>query len=280
VLAGALGFYYWGLFLSPPASLETVEDQDPLRDLARQSDRLVAAGRFADALAPLEELHRKLPRNLVYVEQLGRASRTLGRLPDEAGMLEKFIALSPKPADACPRIGIVYKRMNQIPRAIDAFERCVKFEDDDPDLLFQLGLLYERNGRRKEAGALYQRGAEMDRQNPDLAIGVARTLLHQGDPQAALVRAREGLAISPDDADGLLIAGLALRDLHRFEEARGYLQRALAQRDNVEMRVALGLLAQMQNRRAEARAHYGAALKIRPGDADVQRRYRQVGGTP
>jgi tetratricopeptide (TPR) repeat protein len=279
VVLGVLALFYVGLFVSPPVPEATAVEVDPARDLARQSDRLITAKKWAEARGPLEELHRQLPRNLVYVEQLGRVYRKLGLLPQEAQMLEKFILLSPKPADACPRIGVAYKLMKKIPEAIDAFERCVSFDRDDPDLMFQLGLLYERDGRRARALELYQKGYAIDAKNPDLGVALARMVLHQGDAKKALAQVQLALAISPDDVDGLLIEGMALRNLGRLDEARQRLERALTMRNTVELHVALGLICQMQKRPADARVQYAEALKINPNNPDVKRRMRQVGGS-
>jgi tetratricopeptide (TPR) repeat protein len=277
LLLTALGVYVWGLFIRPAIPLH-VEKLDRERQLARKTDQLMATHRYAEALSPLEQLHRKLPRNLVYIEQLARVYRKLDRPVQEAAMLERFIELSPKPADACPRIGLVYKKLDKTEEAIGAFERCATFDPDDPDIMFQLGLLYERHGRRPAAAELYRRGAQLDPKNPDLAIGMARTHLHQGDSRSALAHVLPALARRPKDADGLLVAGLALRNLRRFDEAKVYLERGLAQRNSVEMRVALGLLAQIQKKEADARNHYAEALKLNPNDRDVRRRFEQVGG--
>ena len=101
IFAGALGIYYWGLFVSPAVTRDPPLAAEDGRVTAARIDMLMAAERYAEALQPLLILHRQHPKNLVYVEQLSRVRRKLGHREEESRMLEAFIRLSPKPADAC-----------------------------------------------------------------------------------------------------------------------------------------------------------------------------------
>jgi tetratricopeptide (TPR) repeat protein len=276
IFAGALGIYYWGLFVSPAVTRAPPQAPEDGRVTAARIDMLMAAERYAEALEPLMILHRQHPKNLVYVEQLSRVQRKLGRREEEARTLEVFIRLSPKPADACPRIGLVYKELKLTAQAIDAFERCIGFDPDDPSLRFHLGLLYERSRRTDTAFQLYQQGAAISPTNPDLATGLARLHFRAGRSAEARRLVQIALERRPKDPDALLVAGLVERNLRNHPLARTYLEQGLSGRNSAELWLALGTVAEAEGKRDEALGHYTRAQELDPASEDARKRRQRL----
>ena len=73
------------------------------------------------------------------------------------------------------------------------------------------------------------------------------------------------LARFPSNADALLLAGLVAERQGRQQDARTYLERALAAAENyVDVHIALGRVEAGAGRRAEARRHFERAIELDP----------------
>ena len=73
------------------------------------------------------------------------------------------------------------------------------------------------------------------------------------------------LARFPSNADALLLAGLVAERQGRQQDARKYLERALAAaEDYVDVHIALGRVEAGAGRRAEARRHFERAVELDP----------------
>jgi tetratricopeptide (TPR) repeat protein len=84
------------------------------------------------------------------------------------------------------------------------------------------------------------------------------------------------VARHPDSADGLFVAGLASLRVGDLAAARGYLEHGLQQRDDSDVRLALGMLAEAEHRRDEALVQYAAALELNPSNRDAQVRQARL----
>ncbi len=97
-------------------------------------------------------------------------------------------------------------------------------------------------------------------------LGVAR--LGQDDTAAALDLFERAAAVTPDDADIHNNRALALRALHRLEDAEAASRRAIElEPERPESRNSLGTVLEDQGRKDEALATYRAATEVAPGYA-------------
>jgi tetratricopeptide (TPR) repeat protein len=238
-----------------------------------------AARRYQDALDPTLALTKAFPNQQVYAERLAAIYHGLGRRGDEAAAWEQFVNVSPTPVEACPQMPEAYAAAGSPDRALDAFERCVKFEPKNTDMLFFLGRFHEHAGRREQAAAAYRQAAELDG-STDSRLGLARVDLHAGRLQDADRAARVVLATQPDNADALLVAGLAAQRLGRTADARRDLTRALAVAERyVDVHIALGVLEFSAGRTADAGRHFRRALELDPARrGELQIWLDRVGG--
>jgi len=101
---------------------------------ARQTDKLIAAGRFADALPAALDAHERDPRDISALRQLARVYAGLGRFADEAAAWENILAIAPATDDVCVRLADVYRRLSDPARVIATVDRCEPFDPRQPEL--------------------------------------------------------------------------------------------------------------------------------------------------
>lgn len=190
--------------------------------LMAQTRSLIAEGKYAAAIAPLLNLHQANPDDDIFMYQLAEAYRKIGRQREEVAMWELYLRHSPTPAMACPQIGQAYRMLGQEGDAFKAFERCLEIEENSDNLTLMATAL-ERRKQYGRAGQLYQKALERSPNYPDPAIGLARVELFSGKVRQARERVARVLEKLPEDADALLVAGLAAARSGDAAAARVYL---------------------------------------------------------
>jgi len=266
----ALAFFRWSLFR--PVATETTAEamaQNERRLLIERSQAALRQNRYEDALPPLERLTELQPKNHVYWWERTSVCRALHRPRDAAFALEQFVKTAPVPGEACPQLGFLYRELGEKEASLDAFRRCAALNPSDLQDAFYLGHAYELDNRVDEALAVY-RGALRLGFNADDEAGVGRMLLRKGELQAAYEAVAPTLARNPGNADALFVAGVARSRQGRYDEARALLSRGASHGDSADFEYALGLIAEIQDRREEAIARYDVALGLDPQNADAR----------
>jgi len=212
---------------------------DEARALVDRSKSLLAEKHYEQALPPMIRLNRAFPENHIYIEELANTYASLGRFADESRMWEQYLQYAPVPSEACPQIGIAYDNQSRPDAAENAFQRCYQAEPNADNILYYAHAL-ERKGDYARAGDLYRQGLKRAPNYPDLRLGLARIDLFQGRRAEALQRALAVLDRSPDNVDGLLVAGMACARLGEVRRAREYLQHGLRLSPNYrDLQIAL-----------------------------------------
>lgn len=224
----ALPVFYWALFV-PPGSGTGVGTSglklEQLRLLRTDSESLIHAAKFEQALEPALQLTAAEPGNHAYLRNLAQIYNGLGRFADEARTWELFEESAPVPIEACPQIGIAYLKQDRAEDALRALERCYQLDKDNADSIFYLALTWERKGNATRAAELYRKGLVVAPDYVDLQVGLARTDLHLGKSKEAREAAEQVLVHEPSNVDALLVAGLASWRTGDRQIARGYLER-------------------------------------------------------
>ena len=132
VMAAAFAIELLGV---PGRDTERGSDWDPA---VRQADKLIAAGRFADALPIVLEARRLHLSSVGVLRQLARTYAGLGRLSEEAAAWEDVLAHSPATDDVCVRLSEVYRRLAEPARVAATVERCLPFDPHQPELFHDL----------------------------------------------------------------------------------------------------------------------------------------------
>jgi tetratricopeptide (TPR) repeat protein len=131
---------------------------------------------------------------------------------------------APMPVEGCPQIGVAYRKLEMEDKAAQSFERCLAIEENSDNLLF-MATVHERKGQYQKADELYSRAIKRAPEYTDVIIGKARVELRTGKAVAAKRRILELLDRQPDNADALLVAGMACLKLGDVGQARRHLTR-------------------------------------------------------
>jgi tetratricopeptide (TPR) repeat protein len=272
VAATALFLFRWSLCGTVSmATTAEIEAREQTRRLIEETQSALHADQYERALLALADLTRLQPNNQVYWWQRALVAGKLQRPRDEVEALERFVKLSPLPDEACPRLGLLYRELGLASEAMNAFERCVAFAPNDTEMSFYLGHAYEMEGQIDRALEVYT-GALRHSINADVEAGIGRLLLRKGKPEAAYQAVAGVLARNPNNVDAILVAGLAMTRLGKPAQARALLERGVAHHDGADLRYALGVVAEMQGRSADARSQYDAALTLDPDHQDAKTR--------
>jgi hypothetical protein len=101
---------------------------------SRQADKLIAAGRFADALPVVVAERTRHPSNANTLRQLARTYAGLNRLADEAAAWEAYLTEAPATDDVCLRLSEVYRRLLKPDHVAAITGRCLPFDPHQPEL--------------------------------------------------------------------------------------------------------------------------------------------------
>jgi tetratricopeptide (TPR) repeat protein len=272
LLAAGLSYLALTTFPAPGAGSGDSKRSSETRKMVEAARGDITKGEFELALHPSLELHKQFPQNHVYMEQLATVYGHLRKYADEAAMWEEYLVYSPVPIEGCPQVGVAWRNLGQTAKAMDAFRRCLGFEANNPDVFYQLAYTSERSDP-KTAEATYRKGLQYAPTDSDLILGLGRVQLRQGNTAMAEKAAQAVLARLPDNADALLLAGLALSRLDKTEDARRLLEHGAAVSPGyTDIHLALAALAERRRDIPGAIAKYERVLQLDPenGEASIR----------
>jgi tetratricopeptide (TPR) repeat protein len=196
------------------------------------------------------------------------------RRADGAGALahaQKLAELMPGTSEGLTRVGQAQILLGDHAAAIRTLEEARRLEPKTGKPLYQLGRAYQRAGQTEKARELFQTVLARDPRN-FLANGAMGELLFAAGQSAEAARHFEAaLDTNPEHL-------LALWNLARIELAAGNgaaakerCQRVLEiAADNAGAHFVLGLVAEAEGRRDEARRRFELALRFEPGEAEFR----------
>ena len=171
----------------------------------------VEAGRFAEAVAPLQ-IALRLDDTLANAHSdLGTALLETNRLAESVAQLRRATELAPRDENMFFNLGNALERMNRLGEAEAAFGRALAINPDFPDAHINLGGLLLQRGQKAEAVRHFERSVALV---PDSAFthnNLASALAASGRFPDAMREVQKALALRPD-------YGPALENLRRLRQ--------------------------------------------------------------
>ena len=192
-------------------------------------------GRLNDAATQYQNAVSISPDNAIALQDVGLADMQLDRLPQAEKSLEKSLDLQPSFAGYTD-LAEIYKSEGNYQKAIDTSKKALALNQTNYLAWGNLGSAYLRapNGR-DEAIKNYMKAIDMAEaarkespQDSMLLASLAGYYATIGDASHALPLLRQAVALDPDSADVLYIAGDGYELLHKRDQAIPLIAKALA----------------------------------------------------
>ncbi len=200
--------------------------------LLKDATAYLVAGRFAEAIAILEQLRRDRPDDLVLMAHLGQVYVAAGRDADGVSLLQQVLEREPDRfearvdlatgymhlgdlsraraeaeravqsngsyAPAYETLGLVRWRGDDARGAIAAFDASVQRDPRNVRALVWKAMVETNTGRTADALATFERAAQVDPTSVDAWVGVANAQITRGDFEAAAAALKNAERLQPD----------------------------------------------------------------------------------
>jgi len=166
----------------------------------------------------------------------------LGRADAALEQLRSFAASYPRSAVdvVAARAQLLY-RMGRVDEALDTYEQALLYRPDHVELLLAHGTMLDLEGRVDEALVPMRRAVQVAPMDAEALNTLGYTLANRTDRQREAYRLiRLAVELQPDSPAIIDSMGWVLYRLGRLDEARSYLELALAQLDDPELIAHLG----------------------------------------
>lgn len=195
--------------------------------LLAHATQLLKAGRAADAVVPLREAARYLPRHAGILHDLGLACLECGRLSEAVTALRASIAADPGLVDSYVRLGIALEATDDTDGALESYRQALKRSATLADASYRAGCLLDSLGHAARASEMFRHAAASAPGTSFGRIAMARALLAENRDGEAESLLRRVIAADGDNATALELLGNTLAEAGRFEEARRCFERAI-----------------------------------------------------
>ena len=208
------------------------------------------------------------PKSVATLYELADALTQQHQYDAATFFIEQALALSPT-ADQTFHLQLVrarvYDETEHWSEAIKLLRILVAQHPDSPDAEFYLANSYAHAKVYREASTAYAKCIGLDPENDVARLSLAKSLILGGEFEAAVSPSKEFIRRHPDDYEGYLVEGRALKWLSKFPEAAEVLKHAAQlQPNDYDVRYNLGLVLARLGKAEEAIKELRAAEKLEP----------------
>jgi tetratricopeptide (TPR) repeat protein len=179
---------------------------------------LLAQGRAADAVAPLQDAHSARPGAAVET-YLGAALRKTGKSSEAIKLLQQAIERQPPLPQAFFELGTLLHEHRRLAEAEEVLERGMKIAPQIVEFSLALGNVSIDRGDCARAEAAFARVLVGAAGHPDALRGLACAYMGRGDFTLAAERLTAALGRNPNDARAQLLLATCLFELGKADEA-------------------------------------------------------------
>jgi len=231
----------------------------------------VAKENLGDLNAAIREFRTSLklnPKSVATLYELADALTQQHQYDAATLFIEQALASSPT-ADQTFHLQLararVYDETEHWSEAIKLLQTLVAQHPDSLDAEFYLANSYAHAKVYREASTAYAKCIGLDPENDVARLSLAKSLILGGEFDAAVAPSKEFIRRHPEDYEGYLVEGRALKWLSKFPEAAEVLQQAAQlQPSDYDVRYNLGLVLARLGKAEEAIKELRAAEKLEP----------------
>ena len=221
--------------------------------------------RIDDARATLQPLLKEDASFVGASVRLARVEVVAGKNADAHRLIESVLAREPKNPDALITRGKLYLAENNTVNALSTLQTAVEANPRSIDAQLALAQTYVLRGANKEATTAFNDALKLDGRNLEARLGLARLQINTGAAADAVPLVLKIVEENPRNLEArlLLLHGLmAVGDLPQATQQMNVLLQANPESATVQ--TAAGMLAQLKQDSAGARAAYARALDADP----------------
>ncbi|MFL6593802.1 MAG: tetratricopeptide repeat protein [Chthoniobacterales bacterium] len=224
----------------------------------------IAQGKLEAAVAQLQTVVAKLPRNGQALLTLAQAQDKLGRYDDARDSYEKLLAIYPDTPLAMNNLAFLYaEHFQQLDRAAELAWRARSMQRDDPGIADTLGWVLYRQGDYAQAVRMCEESAAARPEDPQTQLHLGLAHYMTGETEAAAEALQ--IAAKSDDATVRNESAHRLEFLRRADAPQAELESRLTQdASDVVARLRLADLQEKRGNFTAAEEQYRAALKTNP----------------
>jgi arylsulfatase A-like enzyme/Tfp pilus assembly protein PilF len=246
----------------------------PVRAADRETlERLQSLGYVGIAAPPAPGTRLPDPKDRIHERREYRTLMTAaldalgeGRLAEAERALRRLAEINERAPDVHQLLGEVYQRQGRLNEALGAFEASALLNPSAAGPLLSAAEVHLQRRDLARARARLDDAARVDPQSFDVALVRGRVFQAEGRLIEALAAYERAAELNPANPGARLAALQLASELKRFGVAEAQARHLLEiGYQPARTHVALGQLAEMQGRVAEAERHYQAALALEPG---------------
>jgi len=170
-----------------------------------QADKLLAEGRYSEAIDILEAVLKQNPEEEPVLLRLAWAHWDAGNKNRSVecweNLLEKELRHEVFTGFAYDELVRIYKQEGLIDRLMSMCEKAVRLQPEDVGLLTEMGLTYLLAGQYEKACDTFRKLILMEDDNPAFPCRLGEALLYAGHPGASVEAFEKAAQIDPEAAD-------------------------------------------------------------------------------
>jgi tetratricopeptide (TPR) repeat protein len=176
-----------------------------ITDKLDQADKLLAQGKYAEAIDILETVLKNNPEEEPVLLRLAWAHWDAGNKDRSMvcweNLLDRELRHKVFTGFAYDELVRIYKQEGHIDRLLAICEKAVGIQPEDVGLLTEMGSTYLLAGDYEKACDTFRKLILMEEDNPAFACRLGEALLYAGNPGASIKAFEKAAQIDPEEAD-------------------------------------------------------------------------------
>jgi len=215
------------------------------------------------ALAYLVAAKRRAPEDPDVLFQFGKVCLERNLVDDALPALTHAVELKPDNDSYVYALGSANVARGNLPNALALFNQLLQKHPNDAGLTYAIGAVYYLQAKYSEAEASLKQSLAVQPNQIATSYYLALTYDAIGDDDRAIPIFRDLLKNHPQHAPSYVKLGGILVRAHQYEEAQGYLERAVSlDADSVEAHYQFGLLLRRLGKPAESETQFAQSRKL------------------